>query len=551
MSSNEHLHSLVEINLQRDPEAIVFVEGDEKICFRQFDQLCRQKEQWFRSQGISKGDTVAMWLVNSSHWLAFYFALARIGATLVPLNTRYKSSEIGYMIAKSQPRLLIMQDRFRNIDFTGIFSQIAQEEVSSLEAIAFLGPDDMLPEALQGIVVTSTTILGNQVSAETLSEVNGPSILFSTSGTTSGPKLVMQTEANLVRHANYCAESYGMTEVGSALLSVLPFCGAFGLNAVLAAMAAGCPTVIMAAFDGAEAASLAQQYNISHIFGSDELYRKLIDSAEGDRPFPEARLFGFGAFTSSFNEFALAAWERGIPLCGLYGSSEVMAIFSAQIGDIPVREKIRGGGMPAAQHRVQLRIRDIGSDNLLPTGDTGEIEIKGPTNFIGYLNNPEATANAFTNDGFYRTGDMGYLRPDGSLVYESRMGDAIRLGGFLISPSEIEAVLKDIPAVMDAYIVGVEVEGKSRVVAFVRDDGGATLSEQQIIDTAKQHLAAFKVPYKVWFVDDYPVTQSPNGLKVQRGKLRSLAELNLANEVTVDQPATGTDDPDRTAVQSS
>ena len=109
------------------------------------------------------------------------------------------------------------------------------------------------------------------------------------------------------------------------------------------------------------------------------------------------------------------------------------------------------------------------------------------------------------------------------------MGDAIRLGGFLISPSEIEAVLKAIPAVVDAYIVGVEIEGKSRVVAFVRDDGNATLSEQQIIDTAKQHLAAFKVPYKVWFVDEYPVTQGANGLKVQRGKLRSLAEVNLAN----------------------
>lgn len=529
MSSSEHLYSLVEVNVHRDPEAVVFVEDNHKTSFRQFDQLCQQKEQWLRSQGIANGDTVAMWLVNSRHWLAFYFALARIGATLVPLNTRYKSHEIGYMIAKSQPRLLIMQDRFRNIDFTGIFSQIAREEVKSLEAIAYTDSDEELPETLQGIAVTSTATLGNQVSPEDLPDVNGPSILFSTSGTTSGPKLVMQTEANLVRHARYCAESYGMAEPGSALLSVLPFCGAFGLNAVLATMAAGCPAVIMAAFDGAEAVSLAQQYNISHIYGSDELYRKLIDAAEGARPFPEARLFGFGAFTSSFNEYALAAWERGIPLCGLYGSSEVMAIFSAQTGDIPVREKIRGGGMPAAQHRAQLRIRDIGSDKLLPAGDTGEIEIKGPTNFIGYLNNPEATEKAFTDDGFYRTGDLGYLRQDGSLVYESRMGDAIRLGGFLISPSEIEAVLKAIPAVVDAYIVGVEIEGKSRVVAFVRDDGNATLSEQQIIDTAKQHLAAFKVPYKVWFVDEYPVTQGANGLKVQRGKLRSLAEVNLAN----------------------
>jgi len=164
---------------------------------------------------------------------------------------------------------------------------------------------------------------------------------------------------------------------------------------------------------------------------------------------------------------------------------------------------------------------------VLSAEETGEIEIKGPTNFVGYLNNPEATAKAFTDDGFYRTGDLGYLREDGSLVYESRMGDAIRLGGFLINPSEIESVLKSVPGVEDAYIVGVEIDGKARVVAFVQDDGSATLSAEAIIEAARLQLAAFKVPYRVWFVEDYPVTKSANGLKVQRGKLRALAQDNL------------------------
>lgn len=530
MSNSEHLYSLVETNLRSNPESVIFVEDGQKTSFQQFDQLCKRKEQWLRSQGIRHGDTVAIWLVNSSQWLAFYFALARIGATLAPLNTRFKSHEIGYLINKSQPRLLIMQDQFRKIDFTDILLNVGRDELGSLEKIAYVDASETLPEALHGIPVISTDTSGNKSSPEDRPDENGVSILFSTSGTTSGPKLVMQTQANLVRHARYCAQSYGMTEPESALLSVLPFCGAFGLNAVLAAIAAGCPTIMMAAFDGPEAASLIQKYNVSHVYGSDELYRKLIDAADGDKPFPSARLFGFGAFTSSFNEYAKAAWERGIPLCGLYGSSEVMAIFTAQTGDLPVQEKIRGGGVPAAQHRVQLRIRDIASGKLLPSGDVGEIEIMGPSNFIGYLNNPEATANALTDDGFYRTGDLGYLRQDGSLLYESRMGDAIRLGGFLISPSEIEAVLKDVPGVEDAYIVGIEIDGKSRVVAFVQDDGSATLSEQQIIDIAKLHLAAFKVPYRVWFVDDYPVTKSSNGLKVQRGKLRALAQENLGGE---------------------
>jgi len=527
MGSSNLLYRLVEDNLKTAPESVAFIEGDRKISFQQFDSLCRQKESWLRSQGIGSGDTVAMWLVNSTQWLAFFFALARIGAVLAPLNTRYKSHEIGYMIEKSQPRLLIMQGQFRKIDFIDIFSQVDNSELRSLEKIAFLGADETLPGSLKGIAITSTDVPGTESSSERVPDESDVCILFSTSGTTSGPKLVMQTQENLVRHGHYCASSYGMTLPNSALLSVLPFCGAFGLNAVLAAMAAGCPTIIMAAFDGHEAASLIQNYGVSHVYGSDELYRKLIDAAEGDKPFPSARLFGFGAFTSSFNEYALAAWGRGIPLCGLYGSSEVLAIFTAQTGDRPVHEKIRGGGVPAGRELVEIRIRDTATGKLLAAEETGEIEIKGPTNFVGYLNNPEATEKAFTDDGFYRTGDLGYLRVDGSLVYESRMGDAIRLGGFLINPSEIESVLKRVPGVEDAYIVGVEIDGKARVVAFIQDDGSATLSEEAIIDAARLQLAAFKVPCRVWFVDDYPVTKSANGLKVQRGKLRALAQENL------------------------
>ena len=214
----------------------------------------------------------------------------------------------------------------------------------------------------------------------------------------------------------------------------------------------------------------------------------------------------------------------------MYGSSEVLAIFSAQRRDMPVRHRIEGGGQPAAGERAKIRIRDTESGALLTDGESGEIEIASPSNFIGYLNDPTATAKAVTDDGYFRTGDLGYLREDGSLVYLSRMGDAIRLGGFLVSPSEIEAVIKEIPGVLDAYIVAVEIGNTPRVVAFVHDDQSGRVDQDRVVAAAKAHLAAFKVPHRVWFVDEYPVTQSANGLKVQRGKLREIAEHNLAQE---------------------
>lgn len=544
MSDERLLYELISEKLSAVPEAIAFIEHEQSVSYRQFDSLIREQEEWLRHLGITKGDVVAVWMVNSVGWLAIYFALCRIGATLEPVNTRFKSHEVSYILGKAAPRLLIMQARFRNIDFVEIFSHVRPEDLRALERIVLLGEVDDQPSSLNGIPVTIATELssgerasGARTSTERARSVPAPapdpnavSILFSTSGTTSGPKLVMQTQANLVRHAHYCAQSYGMDQEGAALLAVLPFCGAFGLNAALAAIAGGCPAILMDAFDGAEAAALVRKHGVSHIFGSDELYRKLIDSVDGERPFPSARMFGFGAFTSSFDDYALAAWARDIPLLGLYGSSEVLAIFSAQRRDMPVRHRIEGGGQPAAGERAKIRIRDTASGALLTDDESGEIEIASPSNFIGYLNDSAATAKAVTEDGYFRTGDLGYLREDGSLVYLSRMGDAIRLGGFLVSPSEIEAVIKEIPGVLDAYIVAVEIGNTPRVVAFVHDDKSGRVDQDRVVGTAKAHLAAFKVPHRVWFVDEYPVTQSANGLKVQRGKLREIAEHNLAQE---------------------
>src|SRR5712691_9785111 len=148
---------------------------------------------------------------------------------------------------------------------------------------------------------------------------------------------------------------------------------------------------------------------------------------------------------------------------------------------------------------------------------------RAPSLFAGYCNDAEATAAAMRPDGFFRTGDIGRLRADGSFVFETRRGDAIRLGGFLVSPVEIEDTLKRIPAVADAQVVGVELDGRMRCAAFVIPAEGFAPSEAEIVAGAAEIMAAFKVPARVWFLDAFPVTQSANGTKIQRSKLREMA----------------------------
>ena len=196
--------------------------------------------------------------------------------------------------------------------------------------------------------------------------------------------------------------------------------------------------------------------------------------------------------------------------------------------DLPTAERLKGGGRPAAGAEAVIRVRDKETGLLLEPFEPGEIEIHAPTSFIGYFRNPEATEEAIDPEGFFRTGDIGYLRDDGTFVYVARSGDAIRLAGFLVDPAEIEDVLKTIDGVCDAQVVGVEHEGQTRAAAFViPEDMVAAFDETALIAAAAEKLAAFKVPVRIFPVDSFPVTESANGLKIQRAKLRKMAADRL------------------------
>jgi fatty-acyl-CoA synthase len=226
---------------------------------------------------------------------------------------------------------------------------------------------------------------------------------------------------------------------------------------------------------------------------------------------------------------AQACIARGMPLAGLYGSSEVHALFAVQHLQRPLHERLEGGGTPV-NAAAQVRVRDADTGALLPVGAAGILEFKSPGNFIGYLGNPEATAQAISADGWFNTGDIGSLRPDGSFVYLTRAGDAIRLGGYLVAPAEIEEVIKAQAGVAAAQVVAVDLDGKTRAVAFAIAQPGATPDAQATIAAVGARLAAFKVPARLWWVDAFPVVNSANGTKIQRNRLREMAVARLAAE---------------------
>jgi fatty-acyl-CoA synthase len=524
------LGELYEPHLVARPDDIVIYDEGGDLSYQVFHDQVLRMQAWLEAQGIGQGDMIGLWLVNRPLWLVTLFAAARVGAGVAAVNTRYRGQEVTHILKKSGARLLILEPGFRKIDFPSILATMDPAELPSLETVALFAADT-LPERLLDRPVVALD-LAQVVPSEKPAAVtpDTPVILFTTSGTTKAPKLVCHTQRTIAYHSHKAVRSLEMTESGVRVFTGLPLCGVFGLNGVLAGVAAGGAVIMLDAFDGAQAAVLMHRHGVTHLFGSDEMFRRIAEGTELERPFPEARLFGYGAFHPGAAELLKQLEARGFPMAGVYGSSEVQAVSANWSFSDPFDLRVNGGGRLAAAEEGEVRVRDPETGKIAPHGVPGELEIRAPSQFIGYFNDPEETEKAITADGFFRSGDLGYTRAEGGFVYLSRMGDSIRLAGYLVNPVEIDDSVKEIEGVAGVQTVGVPYEGRTMAVAFVIPSPGAALSAQAMQAELRMRIARFKVPERIWFLDAFPVTQSANGEKIKRADLRAMAEARLAAE---------------------
>ena len=524
MSANDFsLQSLLRIKTAADP-ALVF---DGKAVSRaEFSAKIEQTAAWLAAQGIGKGDVVAVWLVNRVEWLALLFAAARLGAVIAAVNTRYRSAEVAHLLKLSGAKLMVVEAAFRAIDFAAILTDVAEAEVPALQRLAVVGADAI--PARWPCVRFDAFETPYPPPPLPQDDVDLPGLLYTTSGTTKGPKLVAHSQRTLATHAASVAHALQLDPHRHSLLAMLPFCGTFGMTSLLGFLASGATIHVLDAFDAAPALQILSTQRITHSFGSDEMFRRILALTDAPRPFPHLEVCGFAAFQPGWRELAVEAEARGMKLFGLYGSSEVQALFSIGGPSDAFADRIEGGGWPMSPE-AKVRVRDVETGELAASGVSGEIEISAPSRFLGYFNNPEATREAITADGFFRTGDIGRLRGDGSFVYETRAGDAMRLGGFLVAPGEIEDELKSCTGVADAQVVAIDLKGQARCVAFVIPTTEPPIQET-LIAHLRERLAGYKVPARIYVVDAFPVTDSANGVKIQRARLRAMAMERIAAE---------------------
>ncbi|WP_375313047.1 AMP-binding protein [Bradyrhizobium sp. A5] len=523
MSANEFsLQSLIATETAADP---AFVFDGVPVSRAEFSAKVEQTAAWLAAQGVGRGDVVAVWLVNRVEWIALLFAAARLGAVVAAVNTRYRSAEVAHLLKVSGARLMVVEAAFRSIDFAAILADIARDAVPALQGLAVVGAD-AIPAQWPCIRFDAFETYPPAPFAQ--NDVDLPVLLYTTSGTTKGPKLVAHSQRTLAMHAASVAKALKLDPQRHSLLAMLPFCGTFGMTSLLGFIAAGATVHVLDAFEAAPALQILSKHKITHSFGSDEMFRRILALTDAPRPFPHLEICGYAAFQPGWRELAAASEARGLPLYGLYGSSEVQALFSIARPDDAFADRIDGGGWPMSAD-AKVRVRDMETGELAAHGVSGEIEISAPSRFLGYFNNPEATREAITADGFFRTGDIGRLRGDGAFVYETRAGDAMRLGGFLVAPGEIEDELKSCSGVADAQVVAVDLKGQARCVAFVIAHQGQ-LEREALTARLRERLAGYKVPARIYVVDAFPITDSANGVKIQRARLRAMAMDRIATE---------------------
>ena len=486
-----------------------------------FQQRVLRTVAGLRNGGVGAGTRVALWLPNSADYLAAIFACARLGALAVHINTRFRVAEVGNLLRRSRAMTLVTDWDFPPVDFPSILASLPIEDRAHLCSV-FAPSAPIGVTELAGLPVLSLEDPATDGGPDAAT-AEAPCLTFTTSGTTSGPKLVLHDQQAIAGHAVDVARHIGLDAAGATLLGAVPFCGTFGNAAAMAAIAGGAHIVCLARFDGVAAAGLIREHRITHVVGGDDMFGR-IAAASGGRSFDSVRFSGFAAFHSTAASSIAAAEALGMRPRGLYGSSEVQALFSIAEGD----NRLLGGGAPVSR-QARLAVRDPETGAALPAGSSGELWIDAPSRFVGYLENPAATERAIGPDGMFRTGDLGRLDGEG-FVYLARLGDSMRLGGFLVSPEEIEAVIQALPGVAGVQVVAATCMGDPVPVAFVQLREDAVVEEAALRTQCFERLARFKVPERIVIVDRFPITDSPNGPKVQRVKLREMAEALLREQ---------------------
>jgi len=494
---------------QKNPDKTALIYGGgERMSYRELADQADALSRLLWQRDVRKGHSVAFLGENSPEFLVTLFACAQLGAVFVPLNTRLASPEIRHVLRDSGTRALIHDPVFteRLVPIATELGVAHRFETGERSGGGDPGLAELLREARQGHVDVAVALAD-------------PAAIIYTSGTTGKPKGAVLSHGNLSWASINALVDYDIVSTDIALMiSPMFHVAALGMGALPTILKGG-TIVLEQGFEAGRALELIERYGVTMLSGVPTTYQLLADHpnwASTDISTLTKLTCGGSAVPTRI----LDAYEaRGLSFSQGYGMTETSP-GATSLSPSMTREKQGSVGLP--HFFTEVRIASDAEGSVAPRGTVGEIEISGPNVFLGYHGLPEATAAGFTPDGWFRSGDLGYLDADGYLYISDRLKDMIISGGENIYPAEVEDLINDLDGVTGAAVIGVPDEQWGEVPwAIVTVSDGtdpASVSTEAVRRRLDGKLARYKLPKNVVVVDELPRTASG---KIRKAELRA------------------------------
>ncbi len=497
---------------RRTPDLEAILLGDARLTYAQIDGAASQVAGALVSLGVRPGDRVALSCPNLPFFPIAYFGILKSGAVVVPLNVLLKGREIAYHLTDSSARVHLCFEGTSELPMASEghkgFGQVA-----TCEHFVVITADPAAASPIPDVPTLASLMAGQPAAFDTVqTNADDTAVILYTSGTTGTPKGAELTHSNMVMNAKASADLFGFTG-GDVLLTVLPLFHSFGQTVLQnAGFLAGTTLVLQPRFDAAATLGLMARHGVTLFAGVPTMYWALLatvdDSIDVESVTRRLRVAVSGGASLPLQVLRDFEARFDVPILEGYGLSETSPVASFNHRD---RERKPGSiGQPI--WGVEMRVVDE-TGVPLPTGEAGEVVVRGHNVMKGYYGRPEATAEAFRT-GWFHTGDVGKADEDGFFYIVDRTKDMILRGGFNVYPREVEEVMMEHADVSLVAVVGIPHESLGEEVkAFVVPKPGAVVGEEQLVLWCKERMAAYKYPRVIDVRDSLPMTATGKILK--------------------------------------
>lgn len=553
-------HSLIEMTLGDllDKVASVYPENDCVVCndkpfrktYREFKEECDLVARGLMALGVEKGSHVAIWATNYPEWVVLMFASAKIGATLVTVNTNYKVYEAEYLLKQSDADTLVMMEGLKDTCYTEIINELCPELKNSepgnmncenlpyLKRVIYLDAKENTPKGM--LHWSDLKTFAGKISEESLQErqrtVDCHDVVNMqyTSGTTGFPKGVMLTHYNILNNGKCIGDNQIFTYRDKVCLPV-PFFHCFGcVLGIMACMTHGATIVPVERYNPVRVMKTIQEERCTATYGVPTMYIAMLEH-------PDFSKYDFSSLRTgimSGSPCPVKVMEQVVNLMHMteitipYGLTEVSPVCTmTNVSDsIEKRVATVGRKMPF----VECKVVDPETYGDLPPNTPGEVVVRGYSVMKGYYKMPEATAQAIDKEGWLHSGDLAVVDEEGYFHITGRIKDMIIRGGENIYPKELEEFLYTHPMVKDVQVIGVPDKNYGEeVCACVILREGEEITEEALKEFIRENLSRHKVPRYIWFMESFPMTASG---KIQKYKMREMAvdALRLSDAAAIE-----------------